>query len=184
MSSFKKFDADRAKMRELILYVSEKSAGHRLFGKTKLNKILYFVDFIAFRNLGSPITGFRYLKAPHGPVPKKIDRELSRLCFDEDLAIPVERVYQHWSQERPESLRSPDMREFSNDEMEIIDFWIEELKDASAADVSDMSHELGGWKYADDWGVIPFESVYLDNEPMTEEECERGREIVREWNLP
>lgn len=182
MRTFKKFDADKEKMRELILYISEECADQRLFGKTKLNKILYFVDFIAFRNLGQPITGFTYLRAPRGPVPTKIHRELNAMCSDGDLEMTFEHVYFR-RQERPEPLRRPRMDRFSSDEIKIVDHWIETLEEMSATDASDLAHELGGWKFAKEWGPIPYETVYLDNRPMTEEDWERGWEVVDKWCL-
>ncbi len=40
------------KFAELILYVSQKSTFDSTFGSTKLNKILYFSDFLAYGKLG------------------------------------------------------------------------------------------------------------------------------------
>jgi len=37
--------------------------------KTKLNKLLFYSDFLAFHVCGHSITGLQYARIPHGPVP-------------------------------------------------------------------------------------------------------------------
>jgi hypothetical protein len=59
---------DDEKLRELILYVSTLSKDDDNFGATKLNKLLFYADFLAYqrsvdRSQDSNIR--RYLKAQH-----------------------------------------------------------------------------------------------------------------------
>ena len=60
---------DGSKFRELVLYIAEQSEGDPRFGAVKLNKILYYSDFEAFRVLGESITGATYRKLSEGPAP-------------------------------------------------------------------------------------------------------------------
>ncbi len=53
---------DRTKLGELMLFISKRTAEDRRFGATKLNKVLFFSDFLAYRLLGDPITGAQYRK--------------------------------------------------------------------------------------------------------------------------
>src|ERR1022692_2835161 len=72
-----KFDA--TKFRELMLYVAQRSATDPQFGKTKLNKILYFSDFLAYGLTGHAIAGATYQKLDKGPAPRQflpVSREL------------------------------------------------------------------------------------------------------------
>ena len=50
------FAENEEKLRQLILYVSQKCANHPGFGLTKLNKIAYFADFLVFANTDNPLT--------------------------------------------------------------------------------------------------------------------------------
>src|ERR1700733_4521543 len=59
---------NRSKFKELVLYLSQRSAGDEGFGAVKLNKLLYRSDFEAYRLLGRPITGETYIKQEFGPV--------------------------------------------------------------------------------------------------------------------
>src|SRR3990170_6654722 len=58
----------RDKFKELVLYLSERSETDPNFGETKLNKLLYYIDFLAYRELGQPVTGARYQKLKWGPA--------------------------------------------------------------------------------------------------------------------
>src|SRR5437899_1435794 len=92
------------KLQEMILYIAEHSKRDDGFGKTKLNKILFYADFIAFAKLGHSVTGQEYRKMPYGPVPRDIESALDELRAGEDLAI---RKYDHdgYPQQRPVALR-------------------------------------------------------------------------------
>src|SRR6266540_3889807 len=76
---------DAEKLKELILYVADRSRDDLNFGAVKLNKILYYADFYAYRRLGHPITGAEYQKL-------QVRRELLR---DELIAIEHRQVFNH-----------------------------------------------------------------------------------------
>ena len=63
---------DEQKLRELILLIARSSERDEHFGATKLNKILFYSDFWAYRKLGRSITGEVYRKLEHGPAPKRL----------------------------------------------------------------------------------------------------------------
>jgi len=46
-------------------------------GKTKLFKLLYFLDFEHYRDTGRSVTGLGYFAWPMGPVPVELQHELS-----------------------------------------------------------------------------------------------------------
>jgi len=53
-------------------------------GRTKLFKLLYFWDFIHFKNYGFSVTGYTYYTFPFGPVPKELYEQI------ENNALPSE----------------------------------------------------------------------------------------------
>ena len=65
----------------------------------------------------------------------------------------------------------------------MVDYVIEYFEEFSATDTSRVSHIWGGWKFAHHGGKIPYESVFLDNTPLTPEEQTRGLEVAREHGL-
>jgi hypothetical protein len=48
------FRFDKEKFKELVLYLAEKCETDPSFGVTKLNKLLYYCDFVAYSELGKP----------------------------------------------------------------------------------------------------------------------------------
>src|SRR5687767_3702503 len=65
-------DPDDSKLAELILFIAHRSECDERFGAVKLNKLLFFSDFLAYGRLGSSITGQDYQKLQHGPAPRKL----------------------------------------------------------------------------------------------------------------
>lgn len=64
---FKAFD--RFKTEQVITYFAERLQPF----KTKLNKLLFYADFVNFRNTAQSITGLRYSAIQFGPVPYNFD---------------------------------------------------------------------------------------------------------------
>ena len=60
------------RFRELIVYISQRSAEDPHFGAVKLNKILYHSDFRAYERFGVPLTGVCYFRLKAGPAPKAL----------------------------------------------------------------------------------------------------------------
>ena len=51
---------NNAKLCELIIYIAEHSKDDTSFGAVKLNKLLYYSDFSAYRQLRNSITDAEY----------------------------------------------------------------------------------------------------------------------------
>ena len=60
---------------------------------------------------------------------------------------------------------------------------IDRFRKSTASEISQISHDWGGWKYAHDGDTIPYESVFIDNSPLTQEERARGLEIANNHEL-
>jgi hypothetical protein len=63
------FALRRRQQRFREITIADKCREAEFFGAVKLNKILYRLDFRAFRRLGTPITGVGYFRQPHAPAP-------------------------------------------------------------------------------------------------------------------
>lgn len=168
----------KKKMKELILYISEKCADDRFFGATKLNKILFLSDFWAYAEFGRPITGMEYMKLRHGPAPRKllpIRREMER---GRELAIQEGRL-SDLPQMRPVNLRPANLSLFTAEEIALVDMVIEKLRGATAAATSRYTHRWSGWQIADENETIPYPTVFLSDDPISEVEIQRGMELNR-----
>lgn len=175
------------KFRELLLYVAGRCEAHTYFGSTKLNKILFYADFLAFSRLGHPITAAEYEGWQFGPVPRQRGWIEADMRDRGDLAIQKRR-----RQERVIALRDANLERFSADEIAIVDEVIDTLVDHSADQVSDLSHGFLGWKAA--WrkreatgtvATIPYTTAFVDNPRLDEFDQARGLALAEKhgWKV-
>ena len=171
------------KFKELLLYVSQKCANDPTFGATKLNKILFYADFLAYANLGEPITCFDYQKLRWGPAPRRLMPVQTEMIEQGELALQPVHLLGGKIQKRTINLRSPDLSVFTAEEIALVDEVIEALESTRAEAVSDLSHRLVGWKVVQEGESIPYNTIFLSDEPLTEAEVARGRELARQFGL-
>jgi hypothetical protein len=168
------------KLKELVLLVADRAQSHEFFGQVKLNKILFNIDFKAYAETGESVTGQEYQAQPLGATLRRMRPVLDELQEEHALAIKRQETKGDYVEERPVALRSPDLGQFSAEELQLIDSEIAAAADMTGMDMSEVSHEFLGWKVAAFGENIPYESVYaMKPRPLTEEEREFGRDLVR-----
>ena len=180
------FEEKEDKLRHLILYIAQKCAGHMNFGTTKLNKILYFSDFLAYARSGEPITGCEYQRLDHGPAPRSMKPVIEEMKDESQLTIQTLPSFptEGYTTNRPVNLILADLdKHFIPSEISIVDEVINLVKDWSAAKLSDVSHDWGGWKFARKGETIPYESVFIDNSPLTESDVDAGLKVAKHHGL-
>lgn len=151
------------KLRNLILYVSDVSETDEKFGLTKLNKILFYADFAAYVCLGESITGEIYQHLPHGPAPRRMRPTLDNMQANQDIVVKPCNYFDHDLQ-KPLALRQPVLRDFSGEQIAIVDGVLRTLRDKNASDVSEMSHRFDGWKLTAVGEDIPYFTALLFSE--------------------
>lgn len=170
------------KFKELILYVSQKCANDPRFGAVKLNKILYFSDFLSYAYYGEAITGVEYFKLEHGPAPRRLLPVREQMRQDGELGIQELPVGSR-IERRPVNLRSPRLELFTAREISLVDSVIEFLSGHSGSTVSHLSHKMPGWKAARLQETIPYETVFMSEEALTEADIDRGIDVAVEYGL-
>lgn len=154
-------DYRAGKLKELMLYVADKSTSDPTFGATKLNKLLFFADFIAHVEFGSAITGAEYQKLEYGPAPRQLlpaQRELVR----EGAAAVTPVSFHIGTQHRLVALRPPDLAIFTAAEISLVDEVIQRLWGSTATEVSALSHDWSlGWKVAAMGSTIPYATAFV-----------------------
>lgn len=170
------------KFKELILYIAQESECDPNFGATKLNKILFFCDFLHFRAHGRSISSQRYFKLPYGPAPRALKPALGELV-DEKACIEVERNRLGRPQRRLIAVREADPEKFTATEIALVNSVIRALWDNTAQEVSELSHHFIGWEIADLQEDIPYETVYLGDPRdfvLTSDEIARAQHLELE----
>lgn len=69
---------DERVYKNAVLYFI-KYCNNQYLHATKLNKLLYYLDFIYFRDHKKSVTGDTYIHEGYGPVPARIDEILAKL---------------------------------------------------------------------------------------------------------
>ena len=170
------------KFSELILYVAKRSEDDPNFGATKLNKILFYADFMAFYQLGASISGQTYQKLKNGPAPRFLLPTVSTLKVKEACAEQVRDSY-GYRQRRLIALREPDLSLFSGQEVGIINEVIDALWHYNATEVSALSHRFAGWRLAKLGDDIPYEAAFLaEPRELSQPEIIHGQKLQRALN--
>jgi hypothetical protein len=168
---------NETKFRELVLYIAHKSEGDPRFDAVKLNKLLYYSDFNAYRRLGRPITNATYQKLSEGPAPKEMLPQ-RRIMLDKGDITIEHRPYFNGVQQRLVALRPPQKGLFNAEELAIADEMIEAMWHMTASEASAFAQRELGWLAARPGEEIPYQTAWLSSEPLPQEAEEYAREVV------
>ena len=133
---------NREKLLNALVYFSKNT---RSCGKTKLFKLLYFLDFIHFRETGKSVTGLNYFAWEKGPVPQDLFFELEQP--DPDLKETVALLKQSGDEDdklcRVIAKKPFDPKFFSKRELKIMGNLAFVFQDALAKDMVEITHLAG-----------------------------------------
>lgn len=167
------------RFKELILYVSHECLDDPTYSRTKLLKILFFSDFEAYGRYGTPITGMPYKKLPYGPAPAMFPQLQTEMLRDKLIRIVARRVYEH-ERQRVLPLKDAEVERFTARQISIVDNWIRFFWNMTAKEVSRYSHGKA-WKLANEGEPIPYEAVFISNEPVTDEDAARAKSLALKY---
>ncbi|RZB35728.1 MAG: hypothetical protein SRB2_02855 [Desulfobacteraceae bacterium Eth-SRB2] len=125
----------REKLINAIIYFANNTI---YCGKTKLLKLLYFLDFRHFKQTGKSITDLDYYAWDMGPVPKDLFNELTEK-MNPDLKAAIHDLPQEGFQKiRPK--KNFDPQYFSNREMKMLEEIAIIFKNAKADEMVESTH--------------------------------------------
>lgn len=124
---------------------------------TKMNKLLFYIDFLSYRKRGFAMSGLCYRAIDFGPVPDRWDRVYSE--FDEIHQEP--RPIGEYEGNVLVANAVVDESILSDDEKSIIYDICERFKSCSSREISAISHDEPAWqKYHDKHSRIPFSEAF------------------------
>lgn len=133
----------RQKLINAILYFAQHT---KYCGKTKLLKLLYFLDFSHFKMTGRSVTGLNYSAWRLGPVPQELFKELSGK-MQPDLKSAIHDLPKCQVQDQPKqpiqlirARRNFDGQYFSNNELKLLEEIAFIFKDATAEQMVESTH--------------------------------------------
>jgi len=160
------------KLQQVILYFLEHINNVHL-GRTKLMKLLYFVDFDHCEKFGQSITGAMYRKLPRGPYPKDAEKLIQKMQ-KAGLLREVKVDHKSFTQHRLITLHAKfDPAQFSGAELQTLEKVAAEWADASAAEIEAATHGEAPWASTEDGKIIDYELAEyrrpIGAEPLDEE---------------
>jgi len=105
---------------------------------TKLNKYMFYSDFLAFKRIHQSLTGSRYIRLSFGPVPNRYDFKYDMNPYIK-TEIEEDKVTYHLSE------KTFDESIFSPQEKDIIYRVFDRLKGMRSSEVSELSHQENAW---------------------------------------
>jgi len=126
------------KMAAMVSYLAGRTTD---LYKTKLNKLLFYADFVNYYMHGSSISGSRYVHLPYGPVPDGYEETLETL--NHYGVIDVSR------QNSAEVVRTGDnaANDFlSQNELQSMDWVLKSYGKMSASQLTEVSHRERAYK--------------------------------------
>lgn len=166
---------DPERLAELIVYIAERSFGDPRFGKTKLNKILFFADFGSYRRNGASITGATYQHLPQGPCPHQLLPVIASLG---DSVAWAKRNTMAGVQEQLVALRPAKVELFAGSEIALVEEILDEFRGLTNQQVSALSHETLAWRLTSDRQEIPYEMALLPQDPPSDEDLAWLEEVA------
>lgn len=137
-----------SKLKNVLLFYIEKFNGVFV---TQMNKLLFYTDFLAYRENGQAITGLSFKAIQYGPVPNRWDRVYS--LIDDIYQIEVESKNGNVGNKLVSEMPC-DILSFTNEQLSVLEKVYDTFKNDSSVSISRKSHEEPAW--IDNQGVRSF----------------------------
>jgi putative zinc finger/helix-turn-helix YgiT family protein len=138
------------KVRQMVLYF----LGYMPLGyKTALNKLMFYADFLMYKEYGIGISGLTYSALPYGNVPNNF--KVLYGLFDEVEEIDGEKTYF-------KPLRVCNMSVFNENEIKVLEYVASKMAKMSSTMLSEINHKEDAWlKYKQDTKLlVPFSEAF------------------------
>lgn len=128
-----------SRLRNVLLFYIEKFNGIFV---TQMNKILFYTDFLSYRENGQAITGLSFKAIQYGPVPDRWDRAYS--LIDDIYQIEVEGKNGNVGNKLVSEMPC-DISSFTNEQLAILEKVYDTFKNDNSVTISNKSHEEPAW---------------------------------------
>lgn len=151
------------KLTEMVVYFSEKLSPF----KTKMNKLLFYADFLMFKQSCFSISGMRYKAIDMGPVPNNFQSIFEYLANKDEISIYTTVFPQGYTGEqfvaRKDRPFNPGL--FTENELKTLEKVAIVFKETSTNDIIELSHLEEAWKKNEkEKSVISYEYAFELNQ--------------------
>lgn len=142
------------RLKNIMLYILNKCGD---VWCTKMNKLLFYVDFLSYRDRGMAMTGLVYRAIDFGPVPDRWERVYS------EFAEVKQELHQagEFVGSKLKALEDVDVSLFTDEELKVLDAVCFCFGSMSSREISRVSHEEDAWiNHHEKHELIPFSDSY------------------------
>ncbi len=150
---------DMNKLKNIMLYLIER-VGKAPIGKTKLMKLLYYIDFDHMEEYGEPVTWATYRKLDHGPVPMEALALWDEMEANGSIKIKRRLVGPCHIEQRPIPNVMADISMLTDQERKHLEKVIAKWINATAKTIEDASHRETPWLCTRDHEIIEYETAF------------------------
>jgi uncharacterized phage-associated protein len=143
---------NKNKYKNAILYFI-KYCNNKYLGATKLNKLLYYLDFINYRDRQNSVTGDFYIHNHYGPTPNEVLSVVSEMAENKEIEITKD-PFEDSHTISFKALKDIDEKVFNKEEKELLKNICKEFSDWSTDKIVEQTHLESPWFYSK-----PFEKV-------------------------
>lgn len=149
------------KLEQVILFFLHR-ANNSLLGRTKLMKMLYYADFDHFEAYDEPITGARYRKLEHGPVPDDAGEAIERMEHDGRIRCR-DVIGEGYTQVRCDPVEDVNLDALTTTELDTLHQVVERWAHHSTKRIEAATHGEAPWLAVLPNEIIPYEMAYYRN---------------------
>ncbi len=151
------------KFTEMVVYFSDKIEPF----KTKMNKLLFYADFLMFKQSCFSISGVRYKAIDMGPVPNNFQSIFEYLANKDEIDIYTTEFPNGYTGEQFKARKDRPFKAdlFSANELETLEKVSNVFKSTSTNDIIELSHLEEAWKKNEkNKSVISYEYAFELNQ--------------------
>lgn len=151
------------KFTEMVIYFSEKTEPF----KTKMNKLLFYADFLMFKQSCFSISGVRYKAIEMGPVPTNFQSIFEYLANNHKIEIFYKTFSDGNTGEQFKARKDKpfNAKLFSENELEVLEKVATVFKSTSTNEMIELSHLEEAWKKnKNDKRIISYEYAFELNQ--------------------
>ncbi len=148
-------------------------------GRTKMAKLLYFLDFDHYEQHDTPVTGATYIHKLRGPYPREMRAEIKKLAGQVNETDTMVGPYQQYALSLHDGAL-PNFQVFSVSELEALLKVADTWEHQSANEIAAASHGEEPWIATGDNEVIPYAYAHYRRkyEPQPDDDEQPAQALV------
>lgn len=140
-------DIKKEKYKNALLYFISRCGNEKL-GKTKLNKLFYYLDFISYRDRKKSITGEKYVHLPMGPFAQKLEKVIKEAEKEKLIKPSNHESAMFGTRSRYEANVPFDISVFDEYEQKLLKYLCNHFKEWSTEQMIAQTHSEAPWVFS------------------------------------